>query len=64
MAVAWTNSAGRSNVTDARLHHFRRLRIRFERRAGIHQAFPEPGCALVCRHIFRRTEQSFETAFM
>lgn len=48
--------------TDARdhawLHNFRRLRIRFERRADIHEAFLKLGCSLVCWNIFRRTEQS------
>ena len=41
------------------LHNFRRLRIRFERRADIHEAFLKLGCSLVCWNIFRRTEQSF-----
>jgi transposase len=45
--------------THAWLHHFRRLRIRFERRADIHEAFLNLGCSLVCWNIFRRTEQSF-----
>jgi transposase len=30
------------------LHQFRRLRIRYERRADIHQAFLTLGCALIC----------------
>jgi len=30
------------------LHQFRRLRIRFERRADIHEAFLTIGCALIC----------------
>jgi transposase len=45
--------------THARLHNFRRLRIRFERRADIHEAFLKLGCSLVCWNIFRREEQSF-----
>ncbi|MGC2967722.1 IS5 family transposase [Paraburkholderia aspalathi] len=45
--------------THAWLHNFRRLRIRFERRADIHEAFLKLGCSLVCWNIFRRTEQSF-----
>lgn len=45
--------------THAWLHNFRRLRIRFERCAGIHEAFLKLGCSLVCWNIFRRTEQSF-----
>src|SRR5476649_647199 len=45
--------------THAWLHNFRRLRIRFERRADIHEAFLKLGCSLVCWNIFKRTEQSF-----
>ena len=30
------------------LHQFRRLRVRFERRADIHEAFLAIGCALIC----------------
>ena len=30
------------------LHQFRRLRIRFERRADIHEAFLSLACALIC----------------
>ena len=30
------------------LHRFRRLRIRYERRADIHRAFLTLGCALIC----------------
>jgi transposase len=45
--------------THAWLHNFRRLRIRFERRADIHEAFLKLGCSLVCWNIFRRTERSF-----
>jgi transposase len=33
--------------THAWLHNFRRLRIRFERRADIHEAFLKLGCSLV-----------------
>ena len=45
--------------THAWLHNFRRRRIRFERRADIHEAFLKLGCSLVCWNIFKRTEQSF-----
>ncbi|MGF7192196.1 transposase [Robbsia andropogonis] len=45
--------------THAWPHNFRRLRIRFERRADMHEAFLKLGCALVCWNIFRRAEQSF-----
>lgn len=42
--------------THAWLHSFRRLRIRFERRADIHEASLKLGCSLVCWNIFGRTE--------
>jgi transposase len=38
------------------LHQFRRLRIRFERHASIHQAFLSLGCSLIC---FRFLNPSF-----
>lgn len=34
--------------TIAWLHQFRRLRVRYERRADIHQAFLSLACAIVC----------------
>jgi transposase len=34
--------------TQAWLSRFRRLDVRYERRAGIHQAFLDLGCALIC----------------
>jgi transposase len=30
------------------LHQFRRLRVRYERRADIHMAFLKPGCIVIC----------------
>lgn len=30
------------------LHQFRRLRVRYERRADIHQAFMSIGCSIIC----------------
>jgi transposase len=42
--------------TIAWLHQFRRLRIRFERYAHIHQAFLTLGCALIC---WRTLKSSF-----
>ncbi|WP_155836895.1 IS5 family transposase [Paraburkholderia mimosarum] len=44
--------------THAWLHHIRRLRIRFERRADIHEAFLKFGCCLICWKILRRAQQS------
>jgi len=38
--------------TLAWLHQYRRLRIRFERRADIHESFLSIGCALICfKHL-------------
>ena len=31
------------------LNRFRRLKVRYERRADIHQAFLSLGCTLICR---------------
>jgi transposase len=42
--------------TFAWLHHFKRLLVRYGRRAEIHEAFLALGCCLVC---FRRLERSF-----
>jgi len=39
------------------LHHFRRLRIRFERRADIHGVFLKLSCCLICWNILRRAKQ-------
>jgi transposase len=33
------------------LHQFRRLRIRFERRRDIHDAFLNPGCIMICHRM-------------
>jgi transposase len=41
--------------TFAWLHHFRRLLVRYDRRAEIHEAFLALGCCLVC---FRRLKRS------
>ena len=37
------------------LHQFRRLRIRYERRADIHEAFMTIGCILVCSRALQGT---------
>ena len=37
--------------TFAWLNQFRRLRVRYEKRADIHEAFLSLGCALVCWHF-------------
>lgn len=40
--------------TFAWLHWFRRLRIRYERRADIHEAFLKLGCCLICWNFLQR----------
>ncbi|WP_368042310.1 transposase [Burkholderia pyrrocinia] len=45
--------------THSWLHGFRRLRIRFERRSDIHEAFLKLACSLVCWNSFSRTERPF-----
>lgn len=36
------------------LHQFRRLRIRYERRLDIHQAFLTIGCILICHRLLEK----------
>ena len=40
--------------TFAWLNQFRRLRIRYDKRADIHEAFLSLGCALICWHALRK----------
>jgi transposase len=42
--------------TIAWLHRFRRLRVRYERRADIHQALVTIGCCLICFKQLRAAE--------
>jgi IS5 family transposase len=37
------------------LNRFRRLKVRYERRADIHQAFLSLGCGLICWHTLLRS---------
>jgi len=46
----WQQAGVWQNLHDW-LHQFRRLRVRHERRADIHEAFLSIGCSLIC---FRR----------
>jgi transposase len=41
--------------TFAWLHQFRRLRVRYDKRADIHEAFLSLGCVLICWHSLRKT---------
>jgi hypothetical protein len=50
--------------TIAWLNQFRRLRVRYDKRADIHEAFVALGCALICRQSLRRMwRQPERTAF-
>lgn len=40
--------------TIAWLHRYRRLRVRYERRADIHEAFLTIGCSLICLKFLQR----------
>ena len=40
--------------TFAWLNQFRRLRVRYDKRAGIHEAFLSLGCALICWRSLRK----------
>jgi transposase len=40
--------ANQSLRTFAWLNQFRRLRVRYEKRADLHEAFLSLGCALIC----------------
>lgn len=42
--------------TLAWLNRFRRLTVRYERRADLHQAFLSLGCALICWQALQRVE--------
>jgi transposase len=44
--------------TIAWLHQYRRLRVRYERRADIHEAFLAIGCSLICIKLLQ-AEESF-----
>ena len=41
--------------TFAWLNQFRRLRVRYDKRADIHEAFLSLGCALICWHALQKT---------
>lgn len=49
-AAALTNSGG-CRPTHSWLDSFRRVRIRFDRRSDIHEAFLKLACTLVCCNI-------------
>jgi len=41
--------------TFAWLNQFRRLRVRYDKRADIHEAFLSLGCVMICWHALRKT---------
>ena len=41
--------------TFAWLNEFRRLRVRYDKRADIHEAFLSLGCVMICWHALRKT---------
>ena len=45
--------------TFAWLNQFRRLRVRYEKRADIHEAFLSSGCTLVCWNVLERGPGGF-----
>jgi hypothetical protein len=59
MAVDWGYWQWVVERTFAWLNQFRRLRIRYEKRADIHEAFLILGCILICWNFLRA---SFGTA--
>jgi transposase len=65
--IAWPKSSHGSGLgrerwvverTIAWLHQYRRLRVRYERRADIHEAFLAIGCSLICLKLLQ-AEESF-----
>ena len=65
--IAWPKSEHGSGVgkqrwvverTIAWLHQYRRLRVRYERRDDIHEAFLAIGCSLICLKLLN-AEESF-----
>ena len=63
--VAWPNSEHGSGLgterwvverTIAWLHQYRRLRVRYERRDDIHEAFIAIGCSLICLKLLQAGE--------
>jgi transposase len=49
--------------TIAWLHRFRRLTVRYERRADVHQAFLTLGCVLICWNYLKAKKRVFLSAF-
>ncbi len=54
--VAHGSALGKERWAVAWLHHFKRLRIRYERRANLHHGLLELACSIIC---LRRPRKSF-----
>jgi len=63
--IAWPKSPHGSGLgtkrwvverTIARLHQYRRLRVRYERRDDIHEVFLAIGCSLICLKLLLAPE--------
>ena len=55
MGAAWGDSRWVVERTFAWLNQFRRLRVRYEKRADIHEAFLYLGCALTCWRVLDKS---------
>jgi hypothetical protein len=51
--LAWVGCGGPAERTFAWPSHFRRLRVRYDKRADIHEAFLSLDCALMCWQFLR-----------
>ena len=60
-AAAWASLAGSSNARIAWLHRFRRLTVRYERRADVHQAFLTSVASSSAGTISKPRGECFET---
>ncbi|WP_371930471.1 transposase [Streptomyces poriferorum] len=49
--------------TFARLHHFKRLAVRWERRTGLHDAFVSLACGLICWRRLKKARHDRVTSF-
>jgi hypothetical protein len=54
MAVVSVDGAGSWSATFAWLNQFRHLRVRYDTRADIHEAFLSLGCAWICWQSLRK----------
>jgi hypothetical protein len=55
MAVDWAGGGGSWSAPLPGLISFAACRVRYEKRADIHEAFLSLGCALICWQFLRKT---------